>query len=254
MIKITRLLMLLWIALCLNACKKDSTPAEPAQKTYLLKSITVDGHVDESFEYDSKGLIKTWSLDNFEYSFTYDAEDRLKEVKLYELSKSASTCKWVYSYSSNKILLTKYYDYQDTHSVSKQTFELTGNKITKAFFDEDASYYYSYKYDNAWNIILTKSVDEKNHSSTEDKITYDDKKGAFSMMKGYNIFFFLGSLAPKAGYTNNIIEKAVVGQEVYEHTTYQYNADGFPISGTTNYRDFDGSHYDVKFTYDYIIK
>lgn len=249
--KIAFLLITLFITISFQSCKKDSGPSQPQQKTYLLKSIIMGGSATEKFEYDDRSRMKTWTLfDGDQYRFAYDTQDRLAEVQIYEEHRDLVIYVLTYTYEANNVHMTKKYDYQNTHTVLKQTYELSNDRVVKISFDDDGRYYTKLGYDGAGNVISVIDVNEKDHTTSESKFEYDNKKGAFSMLRKGNIYYFLDSFSPRAGFTNNIVKSIVPDQSVYFSITYQYNEDGFPISGVTKYRDYN----DENFTYEYIVK
>ncbi|MFD0765248.1 hypothetical protein ACFQZI_10330 [Mucilaginibacter lutimaris] len=248
--KISFLLILLLAILSFQSCTKDSIPAIPKTKTYLLKQIITDNRISETFTYDEKNRLKTWLIPEvFEYRFVYDAQDRLTEVQTYDIHVSLVTYVSRYTYEANKIHITKKYDYQDTHTITKQTYELSNNKIVKKTYDDDPVYSYEYKYDSKGNLISSKEINKNNQSQNSETVfVYDDKKDPFSMVKGSNPFFF-GPDGRSSG-PNNLVESRTIGQEPYAHFTFQYNEDNLPVSMVADYRDFDDSNV----TYEYIIK
>ena len=245
-----RIFTLLFLVLIVSSCKKDSTPDSHKTKTYLLKQITTDNRISETFDYDDKNRMKTWLVPEvFEYRFAYDAQDRLSEVQIYDLHTLQVTYVLTYTYVSNKIFITKKYDYQNTHTITKQTYELSDNKIVKKTYDDDPAYYWEYKYDSKGNLISSKEINKNSQGQNQETVfVYDDKKEPFSMITGTNPFFF-GPDGRSSGL-NNLLESRTIGQEPYAHFTFQYNEDDFPISMVADYRDYD----DSKFTYEYVIK
>lgn len=183
--KISPLLLIVLLAICVQSCKKDGVKSvdPPKGKTYLIQRIVehyISGpdHIRE-FAYDDKnrminvrytGNYEYNAIPNFydhhtdedlvggyEYQYTYDTADHLIKTKIYDIKKVL--CYTIeYQYSTGKIDVSRTNHKSDHTDI--YTYNLTNDRIAQSKYRED-DFFYAYSYDDKGNITQVKTVDNK---------------------------------------------------------------------------------------------
>lgn len=235
---------LLLCAIVVNpACKKGTTQGPvKTTKTYLLSTVIRHyntGDETESFIYDDKNRVATRVLVNTTYKYFYDSSDRLTRIEISVIPRGLVVS---YDYKYEGTTITETHTSADGSASGGYVFDTSNGKITKIHFIDKS--FILYTFDSRGNIIRYQQGTKPGDMFDIGNLTYDEKKAPLSMAKGSNYQIAMSGFDPYYGLVNNILSDAF-------HTyTYQYNEDGFPVSGTRK----RGGEPDVKFELHYLIK
>lgn len=250
--------LLIIVFTVITSCSKDFIVDSFKSDNYSIKSIFVDGKINQTFIYNESGKITETQSFYFYNKYTYDINNRLikQEIavdpdiysSLYHIKSELMTSQNstftgynVFEYNSAGKLLTQknYFKKNNQFEYSSMcSLEYEGYKIVKwNLYDNKniITQYYTYQYDGKGNVTKEKYYSLLESAAaklvSEVSFTYDDKNNPFKIYKDFGrpgIYSNTNNIVE----TNSILYEEVPGIDKFStsKTTYKYNHKGYPIS------------------------
>lgn len=222
------------VAILITSCSSDDSSSDdemdPPSNIVLLKSLIVtydDGSTFTSnYTYSGNRLMGYTDSDGLDEVYTYTG-DLLTQIDEYEAG--VLDTETLLEYDSNDRLIKETYVYSDGSSEMNEFIYNADGSITE---NEGASNQYSYTYANGNRVTETSS--DGNYDYT---YTYDDKNNPFINVHQREVLDLIGEYAS----LNNILSYVNNGGGPADDdftSTFTYNSDDYPVSGTSTYFEF----------------
>ncbi len=250
--------LLIIVFTLITSCSKDFTVDNSKGDNYSIKSIFVDGKINQTFIYNASGKITETQSFYFYNKYTYDINNHLikQEIavdpdiysSLYHIKSELMTSQnstftgyYVFEYNSAGKLQTKKNYFKKNGQfeyTSMCSLEYKGDNIVKwNLYDNKniITQFYTYEYDSKGNVTKEKYYSLLEGAGAklvrESSFTYDDKNNPFKIYKDFGqpgIYSNTNNIVE----TNSVLYVEVPGIDKFSTSkaTYIYNHKGYPIS------------------------
>ena len=230
--------------LILFSCSTNSENEDDSSTNdiFLIKQIVnTNGPEIVDFSYDGGKLLSITDEKGDKYVFSY-TNNLINKIEYFPASNNYPTSRDELFYTSNKLTLLKSYSSNELQEITNYEYNSDGS-ILLTFNDYNngntivASSKLKVILDSSGNPIKTIGLEDDIETSNT-TASYDTKKTPFNNIIGFDALLLTGIFGEwKTG--NNLIEITTISEASQIVTTfkasYQYNSEGYPISGTLTY-------------------